>query len=236
MALGRGLFIAVLFGSIISVATRASMAQEADTSATEAATEKAAAETTEPVAEGNAEVAAQQPKLKLHDDGFPTGQSTPEGAACDLLRAFIQHDPELFRKVCIEPFGSDESCQAYKEMQEQVVASMEEEGKQEEPSPGAPKKVGKVFAARHLSLNGPASTAYAFYNFHDVMFVDVGAYLQNDERFLNRTLVVKKADGTWYVHPCPMVNQQICVGLNEEEPSTKDFTEAYPEAKPKDDK
>src|SRR5258708_78153 len=41
-------------------------------------------------------VGAQLPprqKLQVQRDGFPSGHGSPEGAACDLARAFIQRDP-----------------------------------------------------------------------------------------------------------------------------------------------
>jgi hypothetical protein len=46
-----------------------------------------------------------------------------------------------------------------------------------------------VFAARHLSKNGPASYGYAGFGFQDIMFVDVGVFLYSGERSMMRTLV-----------------------------------------------
>lgn len=59
------------------------------------------------------------------------------------------------------------------------------------------------------------------------MFVDVGVFLQNGETALNRTLVVKDRDGKWYVHPDPRSDPLLSQGLNDENPSTKDFSEYY---------
>jgi len=56
-------------------------------------------------------IAEEQPKdekksaLVVSADGFPSGNATPEGAACDLARAFIKTDAELFKKSCIEPLA-----------------------------------------------------------------------------------------------------------------------------------
>ncbi|RYX86460.1 hypothetical protein EON83_01970 [bacterium] len=104
---------------------------------------------------------------------------------------------------------------------------MTEEGKHSKPSPNGPKFIGKVFAARNLTKSGPASYAYAMPGFKDVKFVDVGVFLQNGKRVLNRTLVIQDAKGSWYVHPSPSGNPLLSDGLNDGTPSAKDFSEAY---------
>jgi hypothetical protein len=40
--------------------------------------------------------------------------------------------------------------------------------------------------------------------------------LQNGEPYTNRTLVVKAADGKWYVHPAPHLDGLLSEGLNDE--------------------
>ena len=69
------------------------------------------------------------------------------------------------------------------------------EAAKKEPSPEGPKSIGKVFAARHLSYSGPVSYGNAAFGFEDIMFVDIGLYLHNGERAMNRTLVIKDRDG-----------------------------------------
>jgi len=178
-------------------------------------------------------IAEEQPKdekksaMVVSADGFPSGNATPEGAACDLARAFIKTDAELFKKSCIEPFGGGENRKAYEEFLKNVAASMEVEAKKDAPSPGGPKTLAKLFAARHLSKNGPASAGYAMHDFQDIMFVDVGVELVSGKKSLNRTLVIKKKDGKWYAHPAPHTASLLSVGLNDEDPSTTDFKEAY---------
>jgi len=168
-----------------------------------------------------------KPELIVAADGFPAGNATPEGAACDLARAFIQRDVELFRKTCITPFGGGENKTEYAEFLKNVGASIEKEAKKVEPSPSGPKAIGKVFAARHLSLNGPASAGYAMFDFHDIMFVDVGALLASGEKSIIRTLVIMKKDRNWFAHPAPHTASLLSAGLNGEADSTKDFSEAY---------
>jgi hypothetical protein len=168
-----------------------------------------------------------KPKLKVAADGLPSGHDTPEGAACDLARAFIKRDVGLFTNTCIRFYSGGESRTNYQAFLETKIQSIKDEAAKKEPSPFGPKAIGKVFAARHLSRDGPASYGYASFDFQDVMFVDVGVYLQNGERGLTRTLVIKDSDGNWYVHPAPHVSPLLSVGLNEEDKSTQDFTNAY---------
>ncbi len=174
-----------------------------------------------------------KPAMVVAADGFPAGNTTPEGAACDLARAFIEADAKLFRKTCIPPFGGGENRRAYEDFLKNVAASMEAEAKKDTPSPGGPNPLAKLFTARHLSMNGPASAGYAMYDFRDIMFVDVGVELVSGRKSLNRTLVIKKEDGTWYVHPAPHTASLLSVGLNDEDASTIDFKEAYTIEKPK---
>ena len=170
-----------------------------------------------------------KPKLKVAPDGFPAGHETPEGVACDLARAFIKRDTALFSSTCNKPYASGGKGPAnYVEFLKGNVEGMKAEVAKKEPSEGGPKTIAKVFAARHLSKNGPASYGYATFGFQDVMFVDVEVILHDGERSLNRTLVIKHKDGTWYVHPMPTAGSGLLgIGLNDESDSKKDFSEHY---------
>jgi len=132
-----------------------------------------------------AEDKKEKPEINLAKDGYPSGHATPEGAACDLARAFINRDSKLFRQTCIKPFGGGENKKAYTEFLAKVAESIDAAAKKDEALSGGPKKISKVYAARHLSLNGPASTGYAMVDFYDIMFVDVEVELvSNMARFL----------------------------------------------------
>ena len=171
--------------------------------------------------------AEEKPSITLAKDGFPTGQDSPEGAACDLSRAFMNSDVELLKKTCLKKYGGGEVGKKYDNFLKKIIKGTEEDKERKTPHPKSPKKIGKVFAARHLSKNGPASYGYAAHTFQDVMFVDIGAFLQDGSRFLNRTLVVKKKDGKWYVHPCPTISPLLSAGLNQEKDSKEDFKDKY---------
>jgi hypothetical protein len=152
-------------------------------------------------------------------DPFPRGRATPEGAACDLARAFISRDTKLFRSTVLRPYGPP----AYVEFLDQVTRRMREEAARATPSPNGPKAIVKVFTARHLTREGPASYGYAAFGFQDVVFVDVLALLHGGDGTLNRTLVVKDKDGDWYVHPAPSVSPLLSAGLNDESPSREEL-------------
>ncbi len=168
-----------------------------------------------------------KPKIKVAADGFPAGHDTPEGVACDLARAFIRRDTALFKESCIRLYVKGDGSKEYADFLQNTADSMKTEAAQKEPSPNGPKALGKVFAARHLSKDGPASYGYAVFGFQDVMFVDVGAYLYNGEPSFNRTLVIKDKDGKWYVDPLPSAAPLLSLGLNDEAASTQDFAEVY---------
>jgi hypothetical protein len=169
----------------------------------------------------------QKPTIKLEKDGFPSGHNTPEGAACDLARAFIRRDAKLFESTCIKPFGGGKSRAEYAAFLKATGQSIKAEARRKEPSPEGPKSIGKVFAARHLSLSGPASYGHANFEFQDVMFVDVGVTRHDGKRALNRTLVIKDKEGNWYVHPQPGAHPLLSAGLNDEDDSKTDFRDVY---------
>jgi hypothetical protein len=168
-----------------------------------------------------------KPKLKVAADGFPSGHDTPEGAACDLARAFINRDASLFTNTCIRPYEGGKGPPDYVAFLKSTVESMTAEAARKGEPPRGPKTIGKVFAARHLSKDGPASYGYAGFNFQDIMFVDVGVFLYDGKPALNRTLVIKDGDGKWYVHPAPNISPLLSVGLQNEASSEQDFSDAY---------
>ena len=168
-----------------------------------------------------------KPKLRVASDGLPSGHDTPEGAACDLARAFITRDDKLFTSISVRLYGGGTGHEAYAKFLQQTVEGIKAEAAKKEPSPQGPKSIGKVFAARHLSKSGPVSYGYAGFGFEDIMFVDVGVYLHNGERAMNRTMVIKDRDAKWYAHPAPWVSPLLSQGLNDENNSVLDITDVY---------
>jgi hypothetical protein len=155
-------------------------------------------------------------------DRFPSGAETPEGAGCDLVRAFRRSDVDLLKTTCIKRYPPAQ--EKFDQFLAMIIRGTEDDKKRSVPHPKNPAKIVKVFAARHLSKNGPASYGYSVLSLQDVMFVDVLARLQDGSSFVNRTLVVKTQKGLWRVHPCPTVDSLLSAGLNDEPASTVEFT------------
>lgn len=168
-----------------------------------------------------------KPVLKVGKDGLPSGHGSPEGVACDLARAFIQHNVPLFKSTCIPPFGGGPGRKQYVTFLKQTAQSMSADANKATPSPVGPKAIGIVFAARRLSLNGPASYGYAVHGFKDVEFVDVGVFLHSGQRAMNRTMVIQTSDRKWYVYPLPSADPLLSSGLNQETNSKREIGEVY---------
>jgi len=168
-----------------------------------------------------------KPLLNVTADGFPSGHGTPEGVASDAMRSLINRDEKLFRDSCIRLYGGGNGPAAYATFLRDTVANIRAEAARKVPSPGGPRSIAKVYAARHLTMNGPASYGYATYDFQDIMFVDIELNLYDGGHSLMRNLVIKDRDGKWYVHPAPEASPLLCYGLNDEKPSTLDLADVY---------
>ena len=133
----------------------------------------------------------------------------------------------LFNSACIKPFGGGKGRKEYRAFLQQTAQSIAADGKRATPSPNGPKMIGIVFAARHLSLKGPASYGYAVHGFKEVEFVDVGVFQQDGKPVLNRTLMVQDSDGKWYVYPLPSAEPLLSAGLDTEPNSTREIKDVY---------
>ncbi len=165
-----------------------------------------------------------KPRITLASDGFPTGQDTPEGAAADLARAFINADANSFRQICIRPYNAGQPRADYIGYLNGVLDHFKQRTR---IAPDDPEKIVRVFLARHLSKSGPASYGYASFDFQDVMFVDVEVASRSGSKHVRRTMVIKDRDGLWYVHPVPDVSPLLSFGLYDESPSAQVFSDFY---------
>lgn len=182
------------------------------------------------LATGSSSLAADpgaKPILKVAPDGFPSGHATPEGAACDLARAFIRRDPVLFTNTCVRIYTGGKSGADYAAFLKNAVAGMSAEAARKTPSPESPKAIGKVFAACRLSRTTSVTYGRTMFKFQDLMFVDVGVFLRSGGHALFRTLVIKDSNGRWYAHPAPGLAPSLSTGLDEEPKSKRDFSEVY---------
>ena len=169
-----------------------------------------------------------KPRLVVGRDDFPAGHATPEGAACDLARAFIGDDAALFTITCLPAYGDLEVRDRYKEFLHGVVQGLlERRALNLDPASDNPKAIAQVFVARPLGHSGPASYGHVAFGFRVVMFVDVDALLNDGSHAINRTLVVQVNDGQWYVHPAPDITPLLADGLDDETPSTQTLADVY---------
>lgn len=159
-------------------------------------------------------------------DGFPRGQKSAEGVACDLARSFITTDAPLFRAVCMP--GDFIKGEEYQGFLDQLAATMEDVKAGRISNEGAPTAIKRVFKARNLSKNGPGSAGYALFSFNAVQFVDVECRLTDGSLYTNRTLVFQLADKTWRVMPRPDLVPMLSEGLNDEPDSTQEWVYERP--------
>jgi len=171
--------------------------------------------------EKNPTTAMKSAVVSTKPSGWPAGHDTPEGAACDLARAFIEHDPQLFEAVCIRPLGGGASKTQYDSFRAQMLEHISAAANDASIAANGPKEIVGLFASRQLSNNGPASYGYAAFGLQNVRFVDVETLLGNDEVFVCRTLVLQDKDDKWCVLPCPEVYGLLSAGLNDESQSSE---------------
>lgn len=158
-----------------------------------------------------------QTKYQIADDGFPTGRNTPEGTACDAVRAYIYSDHELWLSLLVPPIYAEHNTE-YHDFKEMMVAKK----KQNAQNPNFPKmKIVTVYKARNFSLNGPGSLAFALLKYTGNMFVDILVDVGNGQVQGLRYQVMRDEGGTWYFNPRPDLSYPFSMGLNEETESTR---------------
>jgi hypothetical protein len=102
---------------------------------------------------------------------------SPEGAACDLARSFINRDEELFASTSVRLYGGGKGPEAYAKFLRETVQSIKQKPQRKNHRRKRRKVFRKVLAARHLTKSGPVSYGYASFGFEDILFVGVGVYL-----------------------------------------------------------
>ena len=162
-----------------------------------------------------------QRKEKIAEDGFPTGQETPEGAACDAIRAFGNCDHEAWLSLLVRPiYGDGDQNQEYEKFKNFKV----EEAKKYAQRSDRPKvRLVKVFKSRSFSTNGPVSAAFALLDFQDNQFVDMHVQIGENVHQMRYQMLLDQ-DDKWYFNPRPDLSSPlVSMGLNEEEDSTEEW-------------
>ena len=160
-----------------------------------------------------------QTDYKIANDGFPTGQNTPEGTACDAIRAYVYSDHELWLSLLVRPIYGEKNIE-YVEFKEMMV----EKKKQNARDPNFPRmKIVRVYKARNFSMNGPGSLAYALFEFTGNMFVDILVDMGIGGIHRARYQVMQDKDKKWYFNPRPDLSYFLSIGLNEETESKEEW-------------
>jgi len=154
---------------------------------------------------------------------LPTGQSTPEGVACDAVIAYIKRDSKAWLATLVRPIYGPEGNKTYAEFKKEMVDGPY---KANDDKSYQPPRIVKCYKAREFSLNGPASAAYAIAQFAEDMFVDVMVETALHKLQRMRYHVLKDKDDKWYFEPRPDLCPLFSMGLNQESDSTEVLYEA----------
>lgn len=154
---------------------------------------------------------------------LPTGNKTPEGIACDAITAYFRTDSKAWLATLVKPIYGTEKNKTYEEFKQELAADAD---KMKNDKTFKPPKIVKCFKARSFTRNGPGSAAYAMFDFHANMFVDILLETPDGKREGIRYHVLKDKNGTWYFEPRPDLCPLLTTGLNDEPESTEVLYEA----------
>jgi hypothetical protein len=155
-------------------------------------------------------------------DTFPSGQSTPEGVACDLVRAYANADGKLFRASCFVITPGTPERDAYNNFLDQTVTLMDIGNAVPSNNRDWPASIQQLYGARNLSNPAPAAFGLDQHGLTAVRFVDLRVTLRSGTTTLRRTLVVQdEGSQLWSAIPRPDLFLKLSEGLNEEPESTE---------------
>ena len=154
---------------------------------------------------------------------LPTGQTTPEGVACDAIAAYIRSDSKAWLATLVRPIFGEKGDKEYAEFKKQMAGNTD---KNKDDKSFKPPRIVKCYKARQFSKNGPGSLAFAIHEFTGNMFVDVVVETAPGETQSLRYHILKDKDAKWYFEPRPDLCSLLAMGLNEESDSTEVLYEA----------
>ena len=158
--------------------------------------------------------------IEYTTDGFPTGHQSPEGIACDAVRAYIKSDHKLWLSTLVPPIYGPEGNKEYKRFKSYMI-KLKKANKNDPEFPEI--QIVKCYKARQFSANGPASAAYALGGFHGNMFVDIILSIDGEKFQRLRYHVMMNKSRRWYFEPRPDLCPLFSMGLNDESESTEEF-------------
>ena len=134
-------------------------------------------------------------KLQIHQ--FPFGQNSPEGAACDYMRAFIKDDHRLFheRRIKVGCEGWADPGIAYQHFRAFEPLQDDSANHHGRRSNQRPMRIEKVFSARKLGLVGTDRISLMLnYGALESRFVEIITSANDGTRFLSRIQVMQSGD------------------------------------------
>lgn len=164
-----------------------------------------------------------QKKPATVPDPFPTGPTTPEGAACDLMRALAYSDGKLLREVVVQPTGGWQVMGTYQKFLGYLLQGFGLEKPRRGTKPTDPKGIRKLYEARPLTDPAPKNLVQSALKWHDVKFVDLVLEFNNGSTEPRRILVIATRSTLWFAHPLPRTSPLLSAGLEKESPSKKEW-------------
>lgn len=165
-----------------------------------------------------------QTKFTIPADGFPTGPTTPEGAACDLVRArFIYRARRLFQETCLPPPKGPSALGTYFKFYYYLLSDLRDVTPKKTTGPEEIKAIRKVYLARELSRPEPRAVAARELGWVGIKFVDLLLEQNNGKKLTERILVAQVRKNLWFAHPLPNTSPRISTGWREESPSSKEW-------------
>ncbi len=149
---------------------------------------------------------------------LPSGHGSPEGIACDAVMAYIHCDSKAWLETLIRPIYGPKGNKTYDDFKKDMAAKADQA---KEDKSFKPPRLVKCFKARSLSMEGPASAAWALDSLKEDLFVDLVLETAPGETRPLRYHVLQDKDGKWYFEPRPDLCPLYSMGLNKESESTE---------------
>ncbi len=156
--------------------------------------------------------------LRLLAAELPTGQTTPEGVACDAILAYGRSDFKAWAALLIRPCYGEEGNKKYEQFKKEV-ATMLESNKTNASSHAT--RVLTCYKARSFIEPEAASFGLTEFGFTTNRFVDMVIELGADRTRRMRYHVICDKDGKWYWEPRPDLVKDLATRLNAESRSNE---------------
>ncbi len=129
--------------------------------------------------------------------------STPEAAAEELVRSYIELDAHRFRRACARPFGDPRTRAQYERFVDGAEAEIRRARAGGLAPEGAPVDLIAVRPASELPSTFRTAAAYDAMANRGAVLVEVEAYLAGRGIETSRVIVLRDSGGQWGAAPRP---------------------------------